>query len=149
MHDVEDGISLDVTMPALVEIEDDASVATLFQKVLHLGVRGLEILVQIFDPQMKLRARLAGRCLHWRDVGLQDLNRVAAGVVEHQQAFDFDCSKPLGDALCVYRLDRPFQFLNENQRRSGRTASVSTTASKPIDNRKSKAFLPRQLAADG
>jgi hypothetical protein len=42
MHDVEDDVSFDVTMPALIEIEDDASVATLFQKVLNLGVGGFK-----------------------------------------------------------------------------------------------------------
>ena len=51
MHGVEDGISLDVTMPALIGIEDDASVATLFQKVLHLGLGG-------FVPRRRIRSLL-------------------------------------------------------------------------------------------
>jgi len=52
MHDVEDSVSFDVTMPTLIEVEDDASVATLFKQAFDLGVGGFEKLVQIFDAQM-------------------------------------------------------------------------------------------------
>jgi hypothetical protein len=52
MHDVKDSISLDVTMPALVEVEDDTSVSSLFEQTFDLGVRALEKVIQILDTKV-------------------------------------------------------------------------------------------------
>ncbi|BCH27087.1 hypothetical protein MesoLjLb_68720 [Mesorhizobium sp. L-8-3] len=57
---------------------------------------------------MQLGAALASLCLHRCDMRLQKFDRIAVGVVEYEEAFDFDSAKPLDGALRVHSLDCSF-----------------------------------------
>ena len=144
MHDVEDCVPLDMAVTTLIEVKDDAPIATLPQQALDIGISGFEELVQILDPQMQLGAVLAGLCLHRCDMRLQKFNRIATGIVEYEEAFDFDCAKPLDGALCVHGVDGSLQFLNENQGRSGRATLISPPPAKTVDDCETKPLLLRE-----
>ena len=80
---------------------------------------------------------------------LQKRDRIATGIVEYKETFDFDSAKSLDGALCVHGVDGSLQFFNENQRRSGRATLISPPAGETVDDCESKSLLLREPAADG
>ena len=64
---------------------------------------------------MQLWTGLPDVGLHWCDMRFQKLDRVVAGIVEYEQALDFDGAQPLNCTLRVHCFDRTLQFLDKDQ----------------------------------
>jgi hypothetical protein len=86
-------------MAALIEVEQDVPVAPLLEELLDFRIGVFERLAQIFYANVQLCCVLLDLSMEGRDVRFQDLNDIAAGVIEYKKTLDLDRARPLSGAM--------------------------------------------------